>query len=96
MAERLAGYRAGLEAVGQTFFGALLVRCGRQLSALAMLAAWQLLGLAKPPTAIVSGNNEMTREMPRGICEATFACPQRGHGVARRRLVGNRLAKTRK
>lgn len=73
-AERLAGYRAGLEAAGLPF-DAALIRCGQSLAAPARQATQRLLGLPQPPTAIVSGNNEMTLGMLRGIRDAGLRVP---------------------
>jgi LacI family transcriptional regulator len=73
--ERIAGYRAGLEAAGLPWDGAL-VRSGGSLVEPAQAALALLLREAAPPTAIVSGNNLMTIGAMRALREAGLDVPR--------------------
>jgi LacI family transcriptional regulator len=57
--ERVAGYRLGLERA-QLTFDRELIACGKSEADRAQHAVSTLLDKARPPTAIVSGNNYMT------------------------------------
>jgi LacI family transcriptional regulator len=72
--ERFAGYQAGLEAAGLRFDRSL-VRNGRSLSPPAREATRALLSLPEPPTALVSGNNEMTLGMLRALRDVGLHIP---------------------
>jgi LacI family transcriptional regulator len=57
--ERLAGYELGLERGGMAFEPALIAHGGSQRAGAAE-ATRRLIGLAEPPSALISGNNAMT------------------------------------
>jgi len=80
--ERVAGYRAGLDAAALRFDEAL-IESGQSSVVPARDACCRLLALDPPPTAIVTGNNLMTigamralreagREVPRDVALAGF------------------------
>jgi LacI family transcriptional regulator len=73
-AERLAGYRLSLERAGLRF-DPLLVRDGGSRAGPASTAVLQLLDAPEPPTAIVSGNNNMTLGVLRALREAAVRIP---------------------
>lgn len=64
--ERIEGYRAGLELAGLTFDGRYLIT-GSATTVSASEATGALLSLARPPTAIVTGNNMATIGAMRSI-----------------------------
>ena len=72
--ERVAGYRAALQAAGLVFDPQLLVDGGSNTEP-ARLATVQLLGLAAPPTAIMAGNNLMTLGAMQALREAQIEVP---------------------
>ncbi|MGV8921123.1 MAG: LacI family DNA-binding transcriptional regulator [Pseudomonas sp.] len=73
--ERVAGYRAALQAAGLTFAPQLLVQ-GESSSEPARVATRQLLALAEPPTAIMAGNNLMTLGAMHALRDAQIAVPE--------------------
>ncbi|MDI5964352.1 LacI family DNA-binding transcriptional regulator [Streptantibioticus silvisoli] len=73
-AERLTGYREGLERAGLPFDRAL-VRSGSSRVAPATEAVKALMASADPPTAIVSANNAMTVGVLRGLRELGVQVP---------------------
>lgn len=72
--ERVAGYRAALQAAGLAFDPQLLVNGGSNTQP-ARQATAQLLGLAAPPTAIMAGNNLMTLGAMHALRDAHIAVP---------------------
>ena len=72
--ERVAGYKAALQAAGLVFDPQLLVNGGSNTEP-ARLATVQLLGLAAPPTAIMAGNNLMTLGAMQALREAQIEVP---------------------
>lgn len=72
--ERVAGYRAALQAAGLAFDPQLLVNGGSNTQP-ARQATVQLLGLAAPPTAIMAGNNLMTLGAMHALRDAHIAVP---------------------
>ena len=72
--ERVAGYKAALQAAGLVFDPQLLVDGGSNTEP-ARQATVQLLGLAAPPTAIMAGNNLMTLGAMQALREAQIAVP---------------------
>ncbi|NCE83742.1 LacI family DNA-binding transcriptional regulator [Pseudomonas sp. Q1] len=72
--ERVAGYRAALQAAGLPFDPQLLVNGGSNTQP-ARQATAQLLGLAAPPTAIMAGNNLMTLGAMHALRDAHIAVP---------------------
>ncbi|NMX56210.1 LacI family DNA-binding transcriptional regulator [Pseudomonas sp. WS 5146] len=72
--ERVAGYRAALQAAGLVFDPQLLVNGGSN-SAPARQATAQLLALPVPPTAIMAGNNLMTLGAMHALREARIEVP---------------------
>ncbi|WP_339481234.1 LacI family DNA-binding transcriptional regulator [Pseudomonas sivasensis] len=72
--ERVAGYKAALQAAGLVFDPQLLVDGGSNTEP-ARLATVQLLGLAAPPTAIMAGNNLMTLGAMQALREAQIEVP---------------------
>ena len=72
--ERVAGYRAALQAAGLAFDAQLLVNGGSNTQP-ARQATAQLLGLAAPPTAIMAGNNLMTLGTMHALRDAHIAVP---------------------
>ncbi|KWU52096.1 LacI family DNA-binding transcriptional regulator [Pseudomonas palleroniana] len=72
--ERVAGYRAALQAAGLPFDAQLLVNGGSNTQP-ARQATAQLLGLAAPPTAIMAGNNLMTLGAMHALRDAHIAVP---------------------
>ncbi|WP_122765134.1 LacI family DNA-binding transcriptional regulator [Pseudomonas viridiflava] len=72
--ERVAGYRAALQAAGLVFDPQLLVDGGSNTEP-ARQATVQLLGLAAPPTAIMAGNNLMTLGAMQALREAQIEVP---------------------
>lgn len=72
--ERVAGYRAALQAAGLAFDAQLLVNGGSNTQP-ARQATAQLLGLAAPPTAIMAGNNLMTLGAMHALRDAHIAVP---------------------
>ncbi|WP_397452977.1 LacI family DNA-binding transcriptional regulator [Pseudomonas sp. NA-150] len=73
--ERVAGYRAALEAAGLAFAPVLLVQ-GESSSEPARVATRQLLALVEPPTAIVAANNLMTLGAMHALRDAKIAVPE--------------------
>ncbi|MDQ0740435.1 LacI family DNA-binding transcriptional regulator [Pseudomonas sp. W4I3] len=74
--ERVAGYKAALEAAGLAFDPQLLVNGGSNTEP-ARQATQQLLSLAAPPTAIMAGNNLMTLGAMHALRDAHLDVP--GH-----------------
>ncbi|NVZ70836.1 LacI family DNA-binding transcriptional regulator [Pseudomonas costantinii] len=72
--ERVAGYRAALQAAGLAFDPQLLVNGGSS-SAPARAATVQLLALAAPPTAIMAANNLMTLGAMHALRDAQLEVP---------------------
>ncbi|RMT97402.1 hypothetical protein ALP39_00014 [Pseudomonas marginalis pv. marginalis] len=72
--ERVAGYKAALQAAGLAFDAQLLVNGGSN-TAPARQATAQLLRLAAPPTAIMAGNNLMTLGAMQALREAQIEVP---------------------
>lgn len=72
--ERVAGYRAALQAAGLAFDPHLLVGGGSNTEP-AREATLRLLGLAAPPTAIMAGNNLMTLGAMHALRDAHIAVP---------------------
>jgi LacI family transcriptional regulator len=72
--ERVAGYRAALQAAGLVFDQQLLVNGGSN-SEPARQATAQLLALPVPPTAIMAGNNLMTLGAMHALREARIEVP---------------------
>jgi LacI family transcriptional regulator len=72
--ERVAGYKAALQAAGLVFDAQLLVSGGSN-TAPARQATAQLLRLAAPPTAIMAGNNLMTLGAMQALREAQIEVP---------------------
>ncbi|WP_095184787.1 LacI family DNA-binding transcriptional regulator [Pseudomonas sp. Irchel 3H9] len=72
--ERVAGYKAALQAAGLVFDPQLLVDGGSNTEP-ARQATVQLLGLAAPPTAIMAGNNLMTLGAMQALREAQIDVP---------------------
>jgi LacI family transcriptional regulator len=72
--ERLNGYRLGLRRSGQEFVPELVVK-GDSSAEPARRAVAGLLTLARPPTALVVGNNYMTIGAMRALREARLAIP---------------------
>jgi len=72
--ERVAGYKAALQAAGLVFDPQLLVDGGSNTEP-ARQATVQLLGLAAPPTAIIAGNNLMTLGAMQALREAQIEVP---------------------
>jgi LacI family transcriptional regulator len=73
-AERLAGYRLGLERAGLRF-DPRLAQDGGSLAETAHAAVLRLLAKPKPPTAMVSGNNNMTLGVLRALRDASVRVP---------------------
>ncbi|MER6350120.1 LacI family DNA-binding transcriptional regulator [Streptomyces sp. NPDC001595] len=72
--ERITGYRHGLAAAGLPFEERLLVH-GDSEAAGGQRATADLLSLAAPPTALVTGNNAMTIGALRALRERGLAVP---------------------
>jgi LacI family transcriptional regulator len=72
--ERLAGYRLGLERAGIEYDKTLL-RSGASRIEPAQAAVTALLGLSRPPTAVVAANNAMTVGALRGLREIGARVP---------------------
>ena len=72
--ERVAGYRAALQAAGLAFDPQLLVSGGSD-SEPARQATAQLLALPAPPTAIMAGNNLMTLGAMHALRDAHLEVP---------------------
>ncbi|PIB42047.1 LacI family transcriptional regulator [Pseudomonas sp. 2822-15] len=72
--ERVAGYRAALQAAGLLFDPQLLVNGGSN-SEPARQATVQLLALPVPPTAIMAGNNLMTLGAMHALRDARIEVP---------------------
>jgi LacI family transcriptional regulator len=72
--ERLNGYRLGLHRSGQEFVPELATR-GDSAAEPARRAVAGLLALARPPTALVIGNNYMTIGALRALREARLTVP---------------------
>ncbi|MGY2376035.1 LacI family DNA-binding transcriptional regulator [Pseudomonas sp. SDO524_S393] len=72
--ERVAGYRAALQAAGLGFDAQLLVNGGSN-SEPARAATAQLLALNEPPTAIMAGNNLMTLGAMHALRDARIDVP---------------------
>nr|WP_272912862.1 LacI family DNA-binding transcriptional regulator [Pseudomonas edaphica] len=72
--ERVAGYRAALQAAGLVFDPQLLVNGGSH-NAPARQATAQLLALPVPPTAIMAGNNLMTLGAMHALRDARIEVP---------------------
>ncbi|AUG07882.1 LacI family DNA-binding transcriptional regulator [Pseudomonas sp. S09G 359] len=72
--ERVAGYRAALQAAGLAFDPQLVVNGGSNTEP-ARQATVQLLGLAAPPTAIMAGNNLMTLGAMHALRDAQLDVP---------------------
>ncbi|MCF5053897.1 LacI family DNA-binding transcriptional regulator [Pseudomonas syringae] len=72
--ERVAGYRAALQAAGLAFEPQLLVNGGSD-SEPARQATAQLLALPVPPTAIMAGNNLMTLGAMHALRDAQMEVP---------------------
>ena len=72
--ERVAGYKAALQAGGLVFDPQLLVDGGSNTEP-ARQATVQLLALAAPPTAIMAGNNLMTLGAMQALREAQIEVP---------------------
>ena len=73
--ERVAGYRAALQAAGLGFDPQLVVNGGSD-TAPAREATAQLLALPAPPTAIMAGNNLMTLGAMHALRDAHIEVPQ--------------------
>jgi len=73
-AERLAGYRQSLRRAGLRF-DRRLVGDGGSMAGTARAAVLRLLDGPKPPTALVSGNNNMTLGVLRALREASVRVP---------------------
>lgn len=73
--ERVAGYRAALQAAGLGFDPQLVVNGGSD-TAPARGATAQLLALPAPPTAIMAGNNLMTLGAMHALRDAHIDVPQ--------------------
>ncbi|MGA9700224.1 LacI family DNA-binding transcriptional regulator, partial [Pseudomonas sp.] len=73
--ERVAGYRAALQAAGLGFDPRLLVNGGSD-TAPARKATAQLLALPEPPTAIMAGNNLMTLGAMQALRDAHIEVPE--------------------
>lgn len=73
--ERVAGYRAALQAAGLGFDPQLVVNGGSD-TAPARAATAQLLALPAPPTAIMAGNNLMTLGAMHALRDAHIEVPQ--------------------
>ncbi len=73
--ERVAGYRAALQAAGLGFDPQLVVNGGSD-TAPARGATAQLLALPAPPTAIMAGNNLMTLGAMHALRDAHIEVPQ--------------------
>ncbi len=73
--ERVAGYRAALQAAGLGFDPQLVVNGGSD-TAPAREATAQLLALREPPTAIMAGNNLMTLGAMHALRDADIEVPQ--------------------
>jgi LacI family transcriptional regulator len=74
-AERIAGYRLGLEQAGLPFDAALVAEGGSHRDR-AFAATHALLELDDPPTALVSGNNFMTIGILRALRERGLRVPE--------------------
>lgn len=72
--ERVAGYKAALQAAGLGFDPQLLVNGGSNTEP-ARQATVQLLGLSAPPTAIMAGNNLMTLGAMHALRDAGLEVP---------------------
>jgi LacI family transcriptional regulator len=72
--ERVAGYKAALQAAGLAFDPQLLVNGGSNTEP-ARQATVQLLGLDAPPTAIMAGNNLMTLGAMHALRDAQLEVP---------------------
>lgn len=72
--ERVAGYKAALQAAGLAFDPQLLVNGGSNTEP-ARQATVQLLGLDAPPTAIMAGNNLMTLGAMHALRDAQIEVP---------------------
>ncbi|MBD8235783.1 LacI family DNA-binding transcriptional regulator [Pseudomonas fluorescens] len=72
--ERVAGYKAALQAAGLVFDAQLLVNGGSNTEP-ARQATVQLLRLAAPPTAIMAGNNLMTLGAMQALREVQIEVP---------------------
>lgn len=72
--ERVAGYKAALQAAGLAFDPQLLVNGGSNTEP-ARQATVQLLGLSAPPTAIMAGNNLMTLGAMHALRDAQLDVP---------------------
>ena len=72
--ERVAGYKAALQAAGLVFDPQLLVDGGSNTEP-ARQATVQLLALAAPPTAIMAGNNLITLGAMQALREAQIEVP---------------------
>jgi LacI family transcriptional regulator len=72
--ERVAGYKAALQAAGLAFDPQLLVNGGSNTEP-ARQATVQLLGLSAPPTAIMAGNNLMTLGAMHALRDAGLEVP---------------------
>lgn len=73
--DRLQGYQSALALAGMAF-DAELVRNGQSALEPARRATHDLLALARPPTAIMTGNNLMTIGALRALVEAQVRVPQ--------------------
>ena len=73
--DRLQGYRAALESAGIAF-DAELVRNGQSACETARQATHELLVLDQRPTAIMTGNNQMTIGALRALREAQVRVPE--------------------
>jgi LacI family transcriptional regulator len=73
--ERLEGYRLGLHQSGLSFDGAL-VGHGDSAEDPARTAVTTLLGLADPPSALITGNNQMTIGTMRALREVGVVVPR--------------------
>ncbi|WP_246095155.1 LacI family DNA-binding transcriptional regulator [Streptomyces roseicoloratus] len=72
--ERIQGYRLGLERHGIAAPEEYLVS-GRSQAGPAQRAIAELMGLSRPPTAVVVGNNQMTIGAMRGLRDAGLRVP---------------------
>jgi LacI family transcriptional regulator len=72
--ERIEGYRRGLASSSLPFDPELVVR-GDSDAEPARAVVGRLLGLERPPTALVVGNNRMTIGVMRGLREASLTVP---------------------
>lgn len=72
--ERVAGYKAALQAAGLAFDSQLLVNGGSNTEP-ARQATVQLLALSAPPTAIMAGNNLMTLGAMQALRDAQLDVP---------------------